>query len=50
MHLAPESSNSILCPTWLAGAPLQLSGNLNIETLSVGSYFSPFHVTRNFPM
>lgn len=41
LGLAPEYSNSIFCLPWLAGAPLKLTVNLNIETLSVGSYFFP---------
>lgn len=39
--LPHECSNSIFCPTWLAGAPLKLTVNLNTEPLSVGSYFFP---------
>lgn len=45
LGLAPEYSNSIFCLTWLAGAPLKLTVNLNLETLSVGSYFFPFQHT-----
>lgn len=39
--LAHECSNSIFCPIWLAGAPLKLTMNLNIETWSVGSCCFP---------
>lgn len=53
LGLAPECSNSIFCLTWLAGAPLKRTANLNIETLSVGSYFFPSQHTifqRNQPV